>query len=70
MSEFNVEPLAEAVRTLRSQINQALGEFDKATGGAVGIDVSVSATETTTMGSGIRTYLHHVEVHAASVGVV
>lgn len=70
MSEFNVKPLSEAVRTLRLQINQALAEFDKATGGAVSIGVGVGATEVTTMGSGVRTYRHHVEVHPASVEVI
>lgn len=69
MSDFNVEPLAEAVRALRSQINQALAEFDKATGGAVGIDVSVGAAETTTLGSGVRTYRHYAGVCVASVEV-
>lgn len=70
MSEFNIEPLSEAVRTLRSQINQALAEFDKATGGAVSIDVGVGANEYTTMDSGVRTYRHHAEVRSASVEVI
>ncbi|NLY58833.1 MAG: hypothetical protein GX071_09910 [Gammaproteobacteria bacterium] len=70
MSEFNMEPLSEAVRTLRSQINQALAEFDKATGGAVSIDVDVGAIELTTMDSSVRAYRHHAEVRLASVEVI
>lgn len=70
MSEFNVEPLSEAVRTLRSQINQALAEFDKVTGWSVIIDVGVGVIEFTTMDSGVRAYRHHAEVRSVSVEVI
>lgn len=70
MSELNMEPLSEAMRTLRSQINQALAEFDKATGGAVSVDVDVFAIEVTTICRGVRTYRHQAEVRSASVEVI
>lgn len=70
MSKLNIEPLADAARALRDQINQALDDFDKATGGAVRLDVSVDAFEVTTVSDATRVYKHCVEVRSGLVEII
>lgn len=70
MSEFDINPLAAAVRELRSAINQALANFDEVTGGSVAVDINSSTIEVTTVADPVRRYRNQADVRSASVEVM